>query len=85
MGGRKRESADEVEARLQRGDWLTAGAVAILLGVDRGTVVNWIRKGRTPTGLQLRHRPNSLSGYRECDPADVAAILKAKRNPADGC
>lgn len=79
MGGRKKESAEEIEARLTSGDWLTPGAVATLLGVDRGTVVYWLSKGHTPTRLPLTYRLNALNGYRECNPKQVARILAAQR------
>lgn len=79
MGGRKRLTAEDAEAQLLAGEWLTPGAVAALLGVDRGTVNYWLARGQTPSGLRLRHRPNPFNRYRECDPSDVRAILAAAR------
>lgn len=79
MGGRKKETAETAQAKLDAGEWLTAGAIAVLLRVDRGTVTNWIERGETRTGLRLRHRPNALTGYRECNPRDVARILAVLR------
>lgn len=79
MGGRKKETAEAAEARLDDGKWLTTGAVAVLLGVDRGTVNYWLKIGHTPTGLKLRAEVDAISGYRACNPQDVRVILAAKR------
>lgn len=73
------ETADEIEQRLMRGEWLMAGAVATLFGVSRASVKRWIIAGKTPNEQRLRHR-ELPSGYRECHPDDVRAILQSYRD-----
>lgn len=63
---------DEVERQLAEDRWLKTGALAILFGVDRGTVDNWIKAGR----LRYRQTPG---GQRECQPDDVRALLAERR------
>jgi predicted site-specific integrase-resolvase len=65
-------TAAEVQAKLDAGAWLKSGALAILFGVDRSTVDDWIGKGL------LGYR-RTVGGHRECDPADVRKLL-AERN-----
>lgn len=80
MGGRKKLTPESVEAQLDSGEWLTPGAVAVLLGVDRTTVNYWLKTNQTPSGLQLRTDVDSVNQYRLCNPSDVRAILEAKRS-----
>lgn len=65
-------TAAEVERQLAEGRWLRTGPLAVLFGVDRTTVDNWIRAGM----LQYR---KTMGGQRECDPADVRRLLAERR------
>lgn len=67
------DPADEIEQRLNRGEWLRPGEVALLLEVARSTVHNWLTRGR------LRYRQRPVSGYRECHPEDVQQMLAQYR------
>jgi hypothetical protein len=62
----------QVEAQLAEGRWLRTGALAVLFGVDRTTIDNWIRAGM----LAYTKTPG---GQRECDPADVRRLLAERR------
>ncbi|WP_162959241.1 hypothetical protein [Micromonospora tulbaghiae] len=70
-------TVEELEARLDRGDWLLPGEVAKLLGIDRTTV---IRAYLNPDPPRIRYRRRAgAGGYRECHPDDVRRELNARR------
>jgi hypothetical protein len=72
MGG----TADEIERRLDQGDWLLPGDVAILLEVDRSTIVRMLNAD--PPRIRFRRRPGA-GQYRECHPDDVRQLLEERR------
>lgn len=74
-----KESAEEIERRLDAGEWLMAGQVATLLRVDPATVHRWFTTGR----LAYRTRGGE-DGQREADPAAVRARLAASRRVRGG-
>lgn len=67
-------------ARLESGEWLLPGEVAILFGLTRWAVNNWIKAGKI--GVRL-----TPSGQRMCDPVDVGRLLaeyeQVRKPPAD--
>lgn len=72
-----KESAEEIQARLDRGEWLTPGQVAELFGTTRSSVDRWIRAGV----VGYRQTP---SRRRECDPVDVRRELAEYRTRREG-
>ncbi|RBQ05133.1 hypothetical protein DQE82_26655 [Micromonospora sp. LHW51205] len=70
-------TVEELEARLDRGDWLLPGEVAKLLGIDRTTVIRAYLNPEPPK-IRFRRRAGS-GGYRECHPGDVRAELDRRR------
>lgn len=62
------ETAAEIRARLDRGEWLRPGQLAVLFGTTRTSIDRWIRKGV----FTYRETP---SGRRECNPDDVRREL----------
>jgi hypothetical protein len=76
MGG----TPEELELRLDKGEWLLPGDVAILLGVDRSTVVRMLTA--EPPKMRFRVRAGA-GGYRECHPEDVRREL-AERHRIHG-
>ncbi|MEU4367577.1 hypothetical protein [Micromonospora chersina] len=71
-------TVEELEARLDRGDWLLPGEVAKLLGIDRTTVIR-AYLNPDPPKIRYRHRAGAGS-YRECHPEDVRAELAKRRH-----
>ena len=61
----------DLERRLEAGEWLKPGAVAVLLGVTRKTVYNMCLDGR------LKSTPHGGGKQRLIDPASVRARLSA--------
>lgn len=71
------KSPEELEQRLDAGAWLLPGEVAVLLGVDRSTVIRAYLKPDPP---RIRFRKRAGSGrYRECHPEDVRRELAERR------
>lgn len=70
-------TVEELEARLDRDEWLLPGEVATLLGIDRTTVIRAYLKPEPPK-IRYRHRAGA-GGYRECHPEDVRRELAARR------
>lgn len=68
--------AEMIERRLNAGEWLMIGDVAILLGVDRTTVDRMLKT--TPPKLSWRFR-SGTGRYRELNPEDVRRELNARR------
>lgn len=71
------DTAAQIEARLDAGEWLLPGEVAALLGVDRSTVIRAYLLSDPPL-IRYRRRPGR-GGYRECHPADVRTVLVERR------
>lgn len=71
------DTAGEIERRLARGEWLLPGEVAVLLGVDRSTVIRAYLRPDPPL-IRYRRRPGR-GGYRECHPDDVRLVLAERR------
>lgn len=70
-------SAEEIEQRLDRGEWLLPGEVAKLLGINRSTV---IRSYLLPDPPLIRYKRRAgRGGYRECHPEDVRRVLAERR------
>lgn len=68
------ETAAGIERRLDAGEWLRPGEVAIVLGVDRRTIDRMLRSNL----LRYRIRPG-VGRYRETHPADVRRELDKRR------
>lgn len=68
---------DQIEARLNEGQWLIPGHVARLLGISRSTVVRMLTDEPPKIGSRLRGLSND---QRECDPADVRRLLAKRRD-----
>ncbi len=64
--------ASELRALLDRGEWLSPGEVAVILGVNRQTIHRMLTD--TPPGIRYRVKPGT-GQYRECDPDDVRRLL----------
>jgi hypothetical protein len=71
------KTPDELERKLDAGEWLLPGEVAILLGVNR-TTVHWMLAEQDPPAFRYRVRPGR-GGYRELHPDDVRRELDARR------
>lgn len=74
--------AADIERRLREGAWLRPGEVGALFGKSRWAVDYWLRKGvkvRGETERRMIGFRESPGGHRECDPADVIALLDAYR------
>lgn len=69
----KIERRQEIERRLDAGEWLRPGEVAALLGVGRTTVHRLIKHG----DIAVRRLPGST--WRRCDPVDVRRLLAQSR------
>jgi hypothetical protein len=67
---------EEIERRLDGGEWLRPGDVAILLGVSRKTVDRML--SATPPAMRWRRKPGT-GRYREVHPEDVRRELDARR------
>lgn len=72
MGG----TPEEIERRLDAGEWLRPGEVAILLDVSRSTVTRML----DPKNPAIRFRQISGTGrHRQLNPEDVRRELDARR------
>lgn len=76
------EERTEIEQRLERGDWLPPGDVAVLFDVTRYAVDYWLKQGRTRYG-PLHYR-RTAGGHRLCDPADVRHMVEEYRKVHGG-
>lgn len=72
------DDATAIERRLDAGEWLRPGEVAVLFGVSRAAVDRWLTAGK------IRHRINPLNRRRTCDPVDVRQELDAFRKTQGG-
>lgn len=63
----------ELRRRLDAGEWLLVGEVALVLGIGRATAHRLVADG----AIKYKLRPGT-GQYRECDPADVRAQLAAR-------
>lgn len=79
---RNRQTVEQLAQRLADGEWLQLMEVSRLVGRSRAAVARWITIGKTPTGLELRHRADPINGYRVCNPVDVRKILAAIQQEA---
>ena len=70
-----KDSPEEIERRLDAGEWLKAGAVATLLGVPEPTLYRWLNE--TPPRIPYRRRGGV--GQREFDPVVVRRMLDDSR------
>lgn len=68
---------DEIEQRLDAGEWLRPGEVATLLDVSRTTVHGLLKRG------EIRYRATP-GGQRRCNPEDVRRLLDAARRVHGG-
>lgn len=73
----------ELERRLDAGEWLSTGEVAVLLDTSRWTVIRIVNHGRVIDGAEYRIGTRGLGRTRELDPADVKALLVARRRRRD--
>lgn len=64
---------EELERRLDAGDWLTPGEAAKLLGVSRSKMHLLLKDG------EIRSTTKPRSTHRICNPADVRRELDAAR------
>jgi hypothetical protein len=62
---------EELERRLNAGEWLTPGEVAKLLGVGRTTMHDMLERGGV-----IRWTTKPASRHRICNPADVRRVLE---------
>ena len=77
---------DRARARLDRGEWLRASDLGVLLGGDRFSAAYWLRAGiRLPDGerLMIRYR-RTPGGMREANPEDVRRALQAYEQEHSG-
>lgn len=63
----------ELERRLNAGEWLQTGEVAVLLELGQKTIDRRIAAG------QIKTRPKAGSTWRLCDPEDVKLLLADMR------
>lgn len=66
-----------IEARLDAGEWLRPGDVAILFNTSRTSVHRWLASGM----IRYRRTPG---GHRVCHPGDVRRELDAYRREHGG-
>lgn len=64
-----------LEQRIREGEWLTPGQVAAVLRIARSAVHNWLRQGRTTSGMPFEAKPKLGSRHRLVNPAHVVALL----------
>lgn len=75
------KTREEIERRLDAGDWLLVGEVAILFGVSRSTVHRMV-SGEPP---MVDHRIRAgRGGYRELNPVQVREQLSELRKVRAG-
>ncbi len=75
-GGRVVDDQATLERRLDAGEWLSPGEVAVLLGLGRTTVHGLLESGRI--GFRLT-TGGAKRQHRRCDPADVRRLLNERR------
>ncbi len=63
----------ELERRLDAGEWLRPGEVAVLLDIGRSTVHDMLKAGK----ISYRRKGGGIQ--RLCDPADVRRLLDESR------
>lgn len=68
----------ELEKRLEAGEWLPPGDVAIVLAISRSKATRMLSDGR----IGFRFRPGSK--YRVANPADVKRLLDESRQEHRG-
>lgn len=68
----------DIERRLNADEWLRPGDVALLLGVARSTVHEYLKAGR------IRYRRKGGGVQRECHPDDVRRLLAEAREVRRG-
>lgn len=68
------DTAEQLERRLERNEWLRPGEVATLLSVDRKTVDRLIKHGKI--GYKLIP---GTGRHRICDPGDVRREMDARQ------
>lgn len=64
------QDRDALQARLDAGEWLRIGAIAILTGRGRSTIQDWLVSAK----VRLRYT-ESLGGQRSYHPDDVRALI----------
>jgi hypothetical protein len=69
----------ELERRLNAGEALSTGEVAVVLGTSRWTVDRIVRDGTVINGVRYEIGWTTLGRNRELDPGDVKKILEARR------
>lgn len=69
----------ELERRLDAGETLSTGEVAVLFETSRWTVDRIVREGTVIGGVKYTIDWTTLGRNRELNPADVKAILAARR------
>lgn len=67
-----------VERRLDAGEWLRPGEVAVLFDAGRATIDRWIKAGR------IGYRRRGPAGYRVLKPEDVRRELDEYRRERRG-
>lgn len=72
-GGMVNADVEELERRLDAGEWLTPGAAAKLLGIGRTKMHVMLDRG------EIRSATKPGSKHRTCNPADVRRELDAYR------
>ena len=63
----------EIERKLDAGEWLRPGEVALLFDTTRTSIDRWIRAGR------IAYRRRGPAGYRVLNPEDVRRELDEYR------
>ena len=87
MSPRRRESADDVRARLDAGNALSPGQVARLLGMTRFAVDYWLNRGLRVRGEAERWFPpytETPGGQRMLRPDVVRRILAMRQAEHQG-
>lgn len=70
------DTPEEIERRLDAGEWLTIGDVSVLLKVDRSTAHRMLKT--QPPMIRYRFRAGP-GRYRELHPEDVRRELDQRR------
>lgn len=68
-----RHDPAEIECRLDAGEWLRPGEVAVLLDTSRTSIIRWLAAGR------ITYRKRGPRGDRFLNPADVRRELDEYR------
>lgn len=64
----------DVARRLDAGEWLQIGSMAVLADVSRGTMNVWVAEAESKYGIVMR-RTQTLGGHRKFHPDDVRALV----------